>query len=72
MQQLLGSDAPGVAALMLHRLQQQADKCWANTSGKSKHPAGQLKMHAQSCGLTLLQASNKTWVACTYIHLALT
>ncbi|KAA6423224.1 MAG: hypothetical protein FRX49_07211 [Trebouxia sp. A1-2] len=32
MQQLLGSDAPGVAALMLHRLQQQADKCWANTS----------------------------------------
>lgn len=32
MQQLLGSDAPGVAALMLHGLQQQADKCWANTS----------------------------------------
>ncbi|KAL0033763.1 hypothetical protein WJX77_004457 [Trebouxia sp. C0004] len=32
MQQLLGSDAPGVAALMLHRLQQQAYKCWANTS----------------------------------------
>jgi len=43
MQQLLGSGAPGVAALMLHRLQQQADKCWANTSGENKHQAGQLK-----------------------------
>jgi len=42
MQQLLGSDAPGVAALMLHRLQQQADKCWANTSGENRHQAGQL------------------------------
>ena len=32
-QQLLDSDSPGVAALMLHRLQQQAAKCWGQTSG---------------------------------------
>lgn len=32
-QQLLDSDSPGVAALMLHRLQQQAAKCWGQISG---------------------------------------
>lgn len=33
MQQLIDSESPGVAALMLHRLQQQADKCWGGASG---------------------------------------
>ena len=33
MQQLIDSESPGVAALMLHRLQQQADRCWGQTAG---------------------------------------
>ena len=32
-QQLIDSKSPGVAALMLHRLQQQADRCWGQASG---------------------------------------
>ena len=32
-QQLIDSQSPGVAALMLHRLQQQAGTCWGQTTG---------------------------------------
>lgn len=36
-QQLVSRGSPGVAALMLHRLQQQATRCWAQQSGQPMH-----------------------------------
>ena len=33
MQKLIDAGSPGVAALMLHRLQQQANSCWAQAAG---------------------------------------
>ena len=43
-QQLIDSQSPGVAALMLHRLQQQAGRCWGHTTGGQQAQGGHLTM----------------------------
>lgn len=50
-QQLMDSQSPGVAALMLHRLQQQAGRCWGQTTGDQQ--ALKRRSNARGCPPTL-------------------
>ena len=73
-QQLIDSQSPGVAALMLHRLQQQAGKCWGQTTGDQQAQGGD-RMHMvvqpappicmiSVCGLLVVMASVARYICC--------